>query len=70
MMLDALCLKHAWLPAQAGPVAVIFFTHFADLGSWELAQRLVKIIPCLQAGYLPCRPARAPHGPHAKHPLA
>jgi len=51
----ALCLKYTWLPAQAGPVAVIFFTHFADLGSWELAQRLVKIIP------------RAPQGQHVNH---
>ncbi|KAK9821991.1 hypothetical protein WJX81_004152 [Elliptochloris bilobata] len=35
---------------ETGPVAAIFMTHFADLSSWELAQRLVKVIPTLQAG--------------------
>ncbi len=29
--------------------AVIFMTHFADLSSWELAQKLVKKLPELQA---------------------
>ena len=36
--------------AQPGPIAALFLTHWADLGSWELAQRLSKAIPSLQAG--------------------
>lgn len=29
--------------------AIIFLTHFADLSSWELAQKLKKKLPELQA---------------------
>ena len=29
--------------------AVIFMTHFADLSSWELAQKLKRKLPELQA---------------------
>ena len=36
--------------AQPGPVAAVFLTHWADLGSWELAQRLSKVLSSLQAG--------------------
>ena len=36
--------------AQPGPVAAVFLTHWADLGSWELAQRLSKALMSLQAG--------------------
>jgi hypothetical protein len=38
---------------------LVFFTHWADLGSWELAQRLVEKLPELEtAGADPER-----HGP-------
>ncbi|KAK9812732.1 hypothetical protein WJX72_002816 [[Myrmecia] bisecta] len=36
--------------AEAGTRCVVpFLTHFADLSSWEYAQKLVKLIPTLQA---------------------
>ena len=44
--LNLLCL----FCAQPGPVAAVFLTHWADLGSWELAQRLSKALLSLQAG--------------------
>jgi hypothetical protein len=36
--------------ADASTVCVLFFlTHFADLSSWELAQKLKRALPQLQA---------------------
>lgn len=37
---------------QAEPTtlcAIVFMTHFADLSSWEVAQKLKKKLPELQA---------------------
>ncbi|MEW5308289.1 MAG: hypothetical protein WDW38_000259 [Sanguina aurantia] len=36
-------------PAPGSKVVIAFLTHFADLTSWEYAQKLVKILPTLQA---------------------
>ncbi len=36
-------------PAPGKRVVIPFMTHFADLSSWEFAQKLVKKIPEYQA---------------------
>lgn len=38
-----------WSPVPGKLTLLVFFTHWADLGSWELAQRLVTKLPELQA---------------------
>lgn len=39
----------AWQPDESSVSLLVFFTHWADLGSLELAQRLVKKLPQLEA---------------------
>lgn len=39
----------AWQPTDNSVHLLVFFTHWADLGSLELAQRLVQKLPDLQA---------------------
>lgn len=39
----------AWQPNDSSVSFLVFFTHWADLGSLELAQRLVEKIPELEA---------------------
>lgn len=34
--------KDVWSPGPQDVSLLVFFTHWADLGSWELAQRLVE----------------------------
>lgn len=41
-----------FLPSQPSPgtkVVIPFLTHFADLSSWEYAQKLIKVLPTLEA---------------------
>ncbi|CAD7696283.1 unnamed protein product [Ostreobium quekettii] len=33
---------------SGSPCIMVFFTHWGDLGSWEYAQRLVKVLPKLE----------------------
>ena len=49
-----ICRAQVACCSQTGPqttCAIVFMTHFADLSSWELAQKLQKAIPQLQARY-------------------
>ena len=49
-----ICRAQVACCSQTGPqtsCAIIFMTHFADLSSWELAQKLEKAVPQLQAWY-------------------
>eukprot|EP00798_Chlamydomonas_sp_ICE-L_P028457 gene28456-31603_t len=38
-----------WEPRDSNMVVVPFLTHFADLSSWELGQKLIKVMPTLEA---------------------
>jgi hypothetical protein len=35
-------------PTDTSTVVLPFLTHFADLSSWEYAQKLIKVLPQLQ----------------------
>lgn len=39
----------AWQPNDSSLSLLVFFTHWADLGSLELAQRLVEKLPEFEA---------------------
>ncbi|KAG2423523.1 hypothetical protein HXX76_015271 [Chlamydomonas incerta] len=45
---DPVELTSLWEPVLGSKAVVVCLTHFADLTSWELAQKLVKIIPTLE----------------------
>ena len=47
--------NEVWSPGTQDVTLLIFFTHWADLGSWELAQRLVEVLPEIQAKGVPFR---------------
>jgi len=38
-----------WTPTPGTKVVVTFLTHFADLSSWELGQKLIRVMPTLEA---------------------
>ncbi|KAG1676150.1 hypothetical protein FOA52_004990 [Chlamydomonas sp. UWO 241] len=42
-------LLSLWQPLPGSKTIIPFMTHFADLSSWELAQKLVKVMPTLEA---------------------
>ncbi|KAG2483176.1 hypothetical protein HYH03_017968 [Edaphochlamys debaryana] len=46
---DPVELLSLWEPVPGSKAVIAFLTHFADLSSWELAQKLVKVIPTLEA---------------------
>ncbi|EFJ49943.1 hypothetical protein VOLCADRAFT_89241 [Volvox carteri f. nagariensis] len=45
---DPVELLSLWEPAPTSKAVISFLTHFADLSSWEFAQKLVKVIPTLE----------------------
>lgn len=46
---DPVQLVSTWDASHGNKVVISFMTHFADLSSWELAQKWVKVIPTLEA---------------------
>lgn len=45
---DPVELLSLWQPLPGTKVVIPFLTHFADLSSWEYAQKLVKVLPTLE----------------------
>ncbi|GIL61004.1 hypothetical protein Vafri_15429 [Volvox africanus] len=45
---DPVDLLSLWEPYPTSKAVIPFLTHFADLTSWEFAQKLVKLIPILE----------------------
>ncbi|KAG2431344.1 hypothetical protein HYH02_013334 [Chlamydomonas schloesseri] len=45
---DGVDITSLWEPVLGSKAVVVCLTHFADLTSWELGQKLIKIIPTLE----------------------